>query len=109
MAENKILNNDENKKPELIKQEGNLNLSWLNITVFFTAIFLGGMLSLILTNDKISETEKRALCQFPTFSFQSLAHGDYTDSIELYYADNFPFRESFVQLASGFKEFYGYR
>ena len=62
-----------------------------------------------MPKDKISETEKRELCKFPTFSVEQLTLGNYTDSIELYFADNFPFRESMVQFSAGLKDLYGYR
>ncbi len=106
MTDKKELNNSEQG---FSTEKKNLAVSWLNILVFFTTIFMGGLLSLLLPKEKISETEKRQLCPFPTFSMHNLLAGDYTDSIELYYADNFPFRESMVQMASSFKELYGYR
>jgi hypothetical protein len=106
MTDKKELNNNDHVLPP----EGHdITVSWLNIIVFFCTISILGILSLILPKDKISETEKRALCKFPTFSWHNLVEGDYTDSIELYYADNFPFREPMVQLASGTKDLYGYR
>ncbi|HWZ22988.1 MAG TPA: DHHW family protein, partial [Cytophagaceae bacterium] len=105
MTDTKELNNQQ----ELPTEKKSLTVSWLNILAFFALIFIGGLLSLILPKEKISESEKRQLCPFPTFSMHNLLAGDYTDSIELYYADNFPFRESMVQMASNFKELYGYR
>ncbi len=83
--------------------------SVLNVGIFFSILFFGGLLSLLLPKAKISDIEKRKLCPFPTFGIVNLLEGSYTDSIELYYADNFPFRESFVSVASTFKAFYGYR
>ncbi len=106
MTDQKELNPNEQEIPQ---EEKRLSIAWTNILVFFSIISMGGLLSLLLPKEKISETEKRVLCPFPTYSFHNLLEGAYTDSIELYYADNFPFREPMVQLASGFKEFYGYR
>ncbi len=83
--------------------------SWATILVFVSILTLGGIASLIIPKNKISETEKRILCPFPTLTFETFFSGNYADSLELYYADNFPFRESFVQFASGTKELYGYR
>ncbi len=106
MTDKKDINNNDQV---LISEGHDLTVSWVNILVFFGTISILGILSLFLPKDKISETEKRALCPFPTFSWHNLAEGHYTDSIELYYADNFPFREPMVQLASGMKDLYGYR
>jgi hypothetical protein len=83
--------------------------SWATILVFVSILAIGGIASIIIPKQKISETEKRMLCPFPTFSSENLFNGAYTDSLELYYADNFPLRESFVQFASSTKNLYGYR
>ncbi|HVD96554.1 MAG TPA: DHHW family protein [Cytophagaceae bacterium] len=83
--------------------------SWVIIVAFVAIIILGGFLSLVIPKKKISETEKRMLCPFPTFTSTNLFSGNYADSLELYYADNFPFRETLVQLASSTKNLYGYR
>ena len=84
-------------------------VSWVTLSVFASVLIIGGILSLILPKKKISETEKRMLCPMPTFSTENLFSGNYTDSLEFYYADNFPFRETLVQLASNTKNLYGYR
>jgi len=69
---------------------------------FGTYIFVGillsfGLLFSILPKQKISENEKRALAPMPTFSWSSLWSGKYLDSLDTFVADNFPFREGFMQ------------
>ena len=104
---------EENKKDEIMwpSEEGatSTKVAWLNTRFFFGLILIGGLLLVFLPKEKISESEKRYLCKFPTYSNENLFTGTYTDSIELYFADNFPFRESMVQFSSGLKDLYGYR
>lgn len=45
-----------------------------------------------------SNSEKRELHKFPTFSFTSLFSGEYFDEINLWYSDTFPMRDKFVDL-----------
>ncbi len=101
MTDQKELNN--------IPDDRRTTISWINSILFLGILVVGGLLLLFLPKDKISETEKRKLCQFPSFSVEQLTVGNYTDSIELYFADNFPFRESMVQFSAGLKDCYGYR
>jgi hypothetical protein len=108
--DHKDLNNADGKEAlNLSSDPKSTTLSWINSITFLSILMAGGLLLLFLPKNEISETERRKLCQFPTFSMKNLVEGDYTDSIELYYADNFPFRESFVQMAAGLKDLYGYR
>lgn len=53
--------------------------------------------------------EKRKLSPFPSFSSKKLWAGDYTDSIDLYYADNFVFRSKLIGLASRFNQSKGFK
>lgn len=68
--------------------------------VSFT-LFLGGigLLSLFKQKNTVSIEEKRTLTPVPAYSWKSLKEGRYTDSMELYYADNFPWRQSFMNAA----------
>jgi len=81
----------------------------VNIVLFVAILFIGGILSIALPKKKISEDEKRVLTQMPTFSFDSLFHGKYTQKMENYYADNFPYRDHFVAFSSSMKDDFGYR
>ena len=58
-----------------------------------------GILFFVLPKQKTSEFEKRDLCQWPEFSVEKLRSGAYIDSVDLYIADNFPFRDNFVSFS----------
>lgn len=45
-----------------------------------------------------SESEKRELTKFPKFTLSALASGEFFDSINLWYADTFPFRDALIKL-----------
>lgn len=79
-----------------------------SIFIFILMLSIGGLLSIVLPKPKISDIEKRELTPLPTFSQQTLFAGAYTDSLDLYYADNFPFRDSFVDFSSWVKDRLGW-
>lgn len=56
----------------------------------------------------LSMAEKRSLAAFPEFSVQALTSGTYFDDINLWFADTFPGRESWLSASASFKELYGY-
>lgn len=70
----------------------------LSSTLFVLALATMGVLFFLVPKQKMSELEKRDLCKMPTFSWEKLKSGKFVDSLDLYYADNFPFREQFVAL-----------
>lgn len=55
----------------------------------------------------VSYIEKRALAEFPEFSVEALTSGDYFDDITTWFSDTFPGRETWLELASYTKSFYG--
>ncbi len=81
----------------------------LNIIVFVLVIFVGGFLFFLIPKKAISENEQRKLSKFPKFSSKSFFSGNYTDSIDLYYADNFVFREKFLTFVEEMKNKYGFQ
>lgn len=80
----------------------------VNGFIFLTILFLGGILFFLLPKDAVSEREKRTLAPFPKFSFTSLISGAYADSIDLYYSDNFIFRDPIINVASTIREHTGW-
>ena len=74
-------------------------VSYLNLFVFTIALTAFGLLSFILPKKRTSEVEKRELASFPLFTMQAMSSGNYMKDIDLYFADNFPMREGFVQAA----------
>lgn len=57
----------------------------------------------------VSQVEARALAKLPTFSFTELREGRYTRDLDLYVADHFPLRESFVSFTFGLRARFGVR
>ncbi len=60
-----------------------------------------------LHRETFSESEKRKLAEFPAFSVESLASGDYFDGINLWFSDTFPFRDNLIKASSTVKKFLG--
>lgn len=84
------------------------NRTGLIFSAFFvTVLCMGGLFSILVPSDGVSEIENRALVPFPKFSVLSLVEGYFTDSLSLYYSDNFPLREDLVQGASSIKDLNG--
>ncbi len=83
---------------------------WQKVLVIVQLIlFLGiltslGIVFFIFPKQEVSAFEKRKLCPPPNFSTKALFQGDFMDSLDLYFADNFPFREQFVQVSFQIKE-----
>ena len=78
------------------------------ISILFCG-FIGGMflLSLILPDRDRSETENRVLAQWPEFSWETLKSGEFTDGVEEYIADQFPFRDGWTGLKSRLEQLIG--
>lgn len=79
----------------------------LNSYLFVFILFTVGMLFIILPKEKISEDEKRALKQFPILTTESLFSGKYFEDIDLYYSDNFIYRNDIIEIASELKKYKG--
>ncbi|MBU6325598.1 MAG: hypothetical protein KJS92_08935, partial [Bacteroidetes bacterium] len=71
-------------------------LQIVTLTLMLSGI---GLYSLLEQKNTVSLEEKRKLTPMPAYSWHSLKHGAYTDSLELYYADNFPWRQQFLNTA----------
>ncbi len=57
----------------------------------------------------ISETEKRPLTDFPTFTVESFLSGEFTEGVNTWYADTFPGRESLIGAYHGIQSLFGIR
>jgi hypothetical protein len=75
---------------------------------FISVLCIVGFVSLLTPSKTISEIENRKLVPMPKFSIYSLFEGGYTDSLDLFYSDNFPVRDDLVTLASVIKDAAGY-
>jgi len=64
---------------------------------FVISLTIFGVLFIILPKKEVSDYEKRKLAQMPNFTWKDMWSGKYLDDIDMYVADNFPFRDGFVQ------------
>jgi hypothetical protein len=85
-----------------------MKLQILNITLFLIILTAGGVAVVLLKKESISIVEKRKLCTFPKLTKTSLFSGSFTDSLDLYVADNFPLREILVESAFLIKDHLGF-
>ncbi|MBS1542715.1 MAG: hypothetical protein JST14_03725 [Bacteroidetes bacterium] len=81
----------------------------LNGMIFFLFLALGGEFSVLMPSSDVSSVEKRTLTPLPQFSWDNLFMGHYTDSLDLHYSDNFPFRDGWVEWTARLKDNFGYR
>ncbi|MDB5283820.1 MAG: hypothetical protein JWO06_2895 [Bacteroidota bacterium] len=81
--------------------------AYIHFLTFTVGLTIFGCLFFILPHQQISVFEKRKLCSFPRFTSQSLFKGSYTDSLDIYVADNFPFRDQLVAVSFGIKNHRG--
>ncbi len=80
----------------------------LKIASFFVLLYFGAIVSFMLPlRPAYSETEKRNLTEFPSFSAEALLSGDYFDNISTWFSDTFPFRERLTMINLKIKELYG--
>lgn len=90
-------------------QYTNDKLDFLTSFIFTALLSVLGVLFFSVHKAKASKIEGRSLCVMPTFSVDSLLWGGYLDSVNLHYADNFPFRETFVSVSMGVKRWRGFQ
>lgn len=65
----------------------------------FLGILLGlGLLSIIIPDRTMSDSENRILQEFPEFSLDSLFSGEFTSTIDTYTSDQVVFRDQFIKL-----------
>ena len=99
----------ENDEKEILSGVRRLRiLGIFNIRIFMLVLFAFFIVSLIIPlRPSYSESEKRELAKFPSFSFSALFSGDYFDGINEWYADTFPFREALTGLNARVSALFG--
>jgi hypothetical protein len=80
----------------------------VNIILFVVLLTAGGAVSFLPKKDTISEMENRKLTPFPQYADSVLWNGEYFKQLDLYYADNFPFRDKWMAASSFFKNNIGF-
>lgn len=97
----------ENKKKEELS--GLQASHCINAGVFIAVIAVMGAAAIFLPKPTVSEYEKRELEKFPEFTLESLFSGEYAEKLDLFFADTFPAREKFVELAAKSEDVRGLR
>lgn len=98
------------KQPKFLRKEplGRKEPGIGYVIPFFVVLAVLTVASFIIPlRPTVSYIEKRELAKFPTFSMEALSSGDYFDDISTWFSDTFPGRESWLELASNTKSFYG--
>ncbi|WP_092471111.1 DHHW family protein [Desulfotruncus arcticus] len=81
-----------------------LNLAIIqNIVGMFPLLFILAMfiLHLALPDKTFSKEERRYLAQWPVFHIEKVLNGSYETKVELYFSDQFPFRNFWVHIQKG--------
>ncbi len=86
-----------------MSEKTNRTIQVVNVALFCSLLLTGGILSLSMKKKEISETENRKLASFPVYTDSSLWSGDYFRDIEMYYADNFPWRDNLIDFSTSFR------
>jgi hypothetical protein len=81
----------------------------INTALFVGLLTVGGIASVTLKNRSVSEIENRKLTPLPAYSDSSLWSGEYFRQLDMYYADNFPFREKWINVSTTFRNNIGFR
>ncbi len=98
------------EKPKKVKAQKATKASHqLKIASFFLMLYFGTVVSFIIPlRPTYSETEKRNLKEFPTFSIEALTSGDFFSDISTWFSDTFPFREKLTEINSRIEDLYGF-
>ena len=79
--------------------QNNTIFNKIMIALFCGVMVLGFVLGLaFFLRPSYSESEKRELTAFPTFTLTDFASGKYTEQVSTWFADTFPFREGLISL-----------
>jgi len=87
--------------------EFEMKSKYINLVLFFTCLIGIGIINIFAEDRLVSEYENRTLEQFPEFSVQALFSGDYFKKIDIYFSDQFVWRDSFVRISSAVKDLKG--
>ena len=101
----KKIKNEKQKK--LFSFRSVINAIFLFLFLIFLVVF--GTLFFILPKEEESLIEQRKLAEFPEVSVQNIWNGGFTSGMNLYYSDNFVFREELVKAKFTIEENKGIR
>jgi len=92
---------------DILHKEENTAFLKVNSFGFISILIVGGFLFFAIGKNKTSLDEKRDLAQMPSIKFDDFKSGILTRNIDLYYSDNFEFRDLFINMANSIKEIRG--
>lgn len=73
------------------------------MTVLFSLILISAsVFCIIKPSDSFSQSERRELAEFPSFSFEALASGEFSENFETYSTERFPYRDAFRRIKAEF-------
>ena len=101
------MNDTNNKTPRSAVSDKAKTLGLILPVLLLCVGFLAGLCWFL--RPATSETEKRELTKFPTFTIDSFLSGEFTDQVSLWYADTFPGREGLIQAYHGIESLFGIR
>jgi len=87
----------------------NNKIHLVNVIVFGGILLLGGIASLAMKKQSVSEMENRKLASFPEYTDSTFWKGKYFKDIEAYYADNFPLRDKWMNFSTSFRSKFGFQ
>ncbi|MCB0740181.1 MAG: hypothetical protein KDB92_03835, partial [Chitinophagaceae bacterium] len=87
----------------------NKTLQRINVLMFVGLLTVGGIASLIPQKQTISKMENRRLTPMPVYSDSAFWSGGYFRGLELYYADNFPLRNKWINTSENFRHSLGFQ
>ncbi|MCR4593836.1 MAG: hypothetical protein K5761_02135 [Clostridiales bacterium] len=89
-------------------KQKNVNSIFLQIFSFFGVLALLTFIGLLFfLRPAKSETEKRELTKFPSFTFESFASGEYFAQIGKWYSDTYPGRDFLTSLSTDLESSFG--
>lgn len=91
-----------------IKNNGK-GIQLFNVILFVGLLTVGGIASLVPKKEAVSEIENRKLTPFPKYADSSFWSGEYFRQIDLFYSDNFPMRNKWINVSSDFRNSLGYQ
>lgn len=83
------------------------SLSFWHLLILSTVLIFCSLLFFILPQIRFSKMENRNLTSLPIYSWENLESGLYLDSLDLYVADHFPFRDSWVAIVDQYRNAVG--
>jgi hypothetical protein len=87
----------------------NKKVHLVNVIIFCTLLVAGAVASLGMRKKDVSVMENRKLADFPAYSDSTFWKGKYFRQINAWYADNFPFRDFWIQASDKFRNNLGFQ